>query len=255
MQEALKNSVKKTGESSKATMAWQASLQNATAKLNDLNNQIRENEQRMDGENERKYRKNIEEPNASMGVLDAEMRKVTAKYEDNADAAELTAAKTDILTRKISQQYSKIDMLNEAVDDAAEHYGFGAVETSRWQKELENAEAELYKMENQLKRNTEQMAKANEETGESAQSMGEIGDAAEDAEKGMGNLGDVVNGLTSKLGIQLPDSMKSRKGADLHDEGSRLKCRRSADARLCDRHDNRFRAGTQLHGRPHGRLV
>ena len=64
-------------------------------------------------------------------------------------------------------------------------------------------------MENQLKRNTEQMAKANEETGESAQSMGEIGDAAEEAGKGMGNLGDVVNGLTSKLGIQLPDSMKT----------------------------------------------
>ena len=209
MQEALKNSVEKTGESSKATMAWQASLQNATAKLNDLNNQMRENEQRMDGEKERKYRKNIEELNASMGVLDAEMRKVTAKYEDNADAVELAAAKSDILTRKISQQYSKIDMLNEAVDDAAEHYGFGAVETSRWQKELENAEAELYKMENQLKRNREQMEKTNEETGESAQSISEIGDAAEDAEKNMGNLGDVVNGLTSKFGIQLPDSIKT----------------------------------------------
>ena len=209
MQEALKNSVEKTGESSKATMAWQASLQNATAKLNDLNNQMRENEQRMDSEKERKYRKNIEELNASMGVLDAEMRKVTAKYEDNADAVELTAAKTDILTRKISQQYDKIDMLSAAVDDAAEHYGFGAVETSRWQKELENAEAELYKMEHQLKRNTEQMSENSEEAEAAAKSMSDYADASKDVSPEMVKLGDAVNKLTGKFGIELPDSMKT----------------------------------------------
>ena len=119
------------------------------------------------------------------------------------------AKKNDILTQKIIQQANKVDLLESAFKNAAEYYEIGAVETSRWEKELANAEAELYKMENQLKRNTEQMAKANEETGESAQSMGEIGDAAEEAGKGTGNLGDVVNGLTSKLGIQLPDSMKT----------------------------------------------
>nr|DAQ00492.1 MAG TPA: tail tape measure [Caudoviricetes sp.] len=195
MQEALKNSVKKTGESSKATMAWQASLQNATAKLNDLNNQMRENEKRIDGEKEKKYRENIEHLSASMDVLDAEMRKVSAKYADNAESAELSAAKTDLLTQKISLQYDKIDNLKAALEEAAENYGSNAVETLRWEKELNNAEAELYKLNGQLKNNTEQIE--------------DTTTATEDAGQSMGNLGDVVNGLTSKLGIQLPDGMKS----------------------------------------------
>ena len=199
MQEALKNSVKKTGESSKATMAWKASLQNATAKLNDLNNQMRENEKRMEGEKEQKYRKNIERLSASMDVLDAEMRKVSAKYADNAESAELSAAKTDLLTQKISLQYDKIDNLKAALEEAAENYGSNAVETLRWEKELNNAEAELYKLNGQLKNNTEQIE--------------DTTTATEDAGQSMGNLGDVVNGLTSKLGIQLPGSMKSSMNA------------------------------------------
>nr|DAU22431.1 MAG TPA: tail tape measure [Caudoviricetes sp.] len=199
MQEALKNSVKKTGESSKATMAWQASLQNATAKLNDLNNQMRENEKRMEGEKEQKYRENIERLSASMDVLDAEMRKVSAKYADNAESAELSAAKTDLLTQKISLQYDKIDNLKAGLEEAAENYGSNAVETLRWEKELNNAEAELYKLNGQLKNNTEQVE--------------DTTTATEDAGQSMGNLGDVVNGLTSKLGIQLPDGMKSSMNA------------------------------------------
>lgn len=199
MQEALKNSVKKTGESSKATMAWKASLQNATAKLNDLNNQMRENEKRMEGEKEQKYRNNIERLSASMDVLDAEMRKVSAKYADNAESAELSAAKTDLLTQKISLQYDKIDNLKAGLEEAAENYGSNAVETLRWEKELNNAEAELYKLNRQLKNNTEQVE--------------DTTTATEDAEQSMGNLGDVVNGLTSKLGIQLPDSMKQSMNA------------------------------------------
>lgn len=199
MQEALKNSVKKTGESSKATMAWKASLQNATAKLNDLNNQMRENEKRMEGEKEQKYRKNIERLSASMDVLDAEMRKVSAKYADNAESAELSAAKTDLLTQKISLQYDKIDNLKAGLEEAAENYGSNAVETLRWEKELNNAEAELYKLNGQLKNNTEQIE--------------DTTTATEDAGQSMGNLGDVVNGLTSKLGIQLPDSMKQSMNA------------------------------------------
>lgn len=199
MQEALKNSVKKTGESSKATMAWKASLQNATAKLNDLNNQMRENEKRMEGEKEQKYRKNIERLSASMDVLDAEMRKVSAKYADNAESAELSAAKTDLLTQKISLQYDKIDNLKAGLEEAAENYGSNAVETLHWEKELNNAETELYKLNGQLKSNTEQIE--------------DTTTATEDAGQSMGNLGDVVNGLTSKLGIQLPDGMKSSMNA------------------------------------------
>ena len=301
MQEALKSAVERTGESSKAALNWQASLQNATAKLNALNNQMRENEKRMNGEQERKYRENIEKLSASMDVLDAEMQKLTTKYADNANAEELLSAKSDLLTRKIFLQNEKIDTLSKAVDKAAEQYGFGAVETSRWQKALENAEAELYSLNNQVDENNRKIKESSDTYAESnkqlaaemkvldsqmtllnseyskngdsvealsaknevlsqkidvqksnvellteklKESVAQYGDYDErtkdwqaqlnnaeaelnnlnnqfdenkqkiaESGKEMGNLGDVVNGLTSKLGIQLPDSMKQSMNA------------------------------------------
>lgn len=301
MQEALKSAVERTGESSKAALNWQASLQNATAKLNALNNQMRENEKRMNGEQERKYRENIEQLSASMDVLDAEMQKLKTKYADNANAEELLSAKSDLLTRKIFLQNEKIDTLSKAVDKAAEQYGFGAVETSRWQKALENAEAELYSLNNQVDENNRKIKESGDTYAESnkqlaaemkvldsqmtllnseyskngdsvealsaknevlsqkidvqksnvellteklKESVAQYGDYDErtkdwqaqlnnaeaelnnlnnqfdenkqkiaESGKEMGNLGDVVNGLTSKLGIQLPDSMKQSMNA------------------------------------------
>lgn len=237
LQEMLQKSAKAYGISDTTTQKYQQQLNNAEAALVKMERALADNTSKLEaaggaadnfsdgladlaertnklgeslrGDKEQKYKQSIDQLNASIDVLDAQMRKVAAEYEDSADSADLMAKKNDILTQKIIQQANKVDLLESAFKNATEYYEVGAVETSRWEKELANAEAELYKMENQLKRNTEQMAKANEETGESAQSMGEIGDAAEEAGKGMGNLGDVVNGLTSKLGIQLPDSMKT----------------------------------------------
>ena len=202
MERALADNTSKLKAAGGAADNFSDGLADLAERTNKLGESLR-------GDKEQKYKQSIDQLNASIDVLDAQMRKVAAEYEDSADSADLMAKKNDILTQKIIQQANKVDLLESAFKNATEYYEIGAVETSRWEKELANAEAELYKMENQLKRNTEQMAKANEETGESAQSMGEIGDAAEDAGKGMGNLGDVVNGLTSKLGIQLPDSMKT----------------------------------------------
>lgn len=237
LQEMLQKSAKAYGISDTTTQKYQQQLNNAEAALVKMERALADNTSKLEaaggaadnfsdgledlaertnklgeslrGDKEQKYKQSIDQLNASIDVLDAQMRKVAAEYEDSADSADLMAKKNDILTQKIIQQANKVDLLESAFKNATEYYEVGAVETSRWEKELANAEAELYKMENQLKRNTEQMAKANEETGESAQSMDEIGDAAEEAGKGMGNLGDVVNGLTSKLGIQLPDSMKT----------------------------------------------
>lgn len=237
LQEMLQKSAKAYGISDTTTQKYQQQLNNAEAALVKMERALADNTSKLEaaggaadnfsdgladlaertnklgeslrGDKEQKYKQSIDQLNASIDVLDAQMRKVAAEYEDSADSADLMAKKNDILTQKIIQQANKVDLLESAFKNATEYYEIGAVETSRWEKDLANAEAELYKMENQLKRNTEQMAKANEETGESAQSMGEIGDAAEEAGKGMGNLGDVVNGLASKLGIQLPDSMKT----------------------------------------------
>ena len=141
---------------------------------------------------EKEYKQAISEIGSGMKVLDSEMRKVSSAYAQNADSVEALNAKNDVLGRKISTQTEKIEYLRAALQQSAEKYGEADKRTMQWQASLNNAEAELNNLNNQLDENKQKIA---------------------DSGKEIGNLGDVVNGLTSKLGIQLPDSMKSSMNA------------------------------------------
>lgn len=141
---------------------------------------------------EKEYKQAISEIGSGMKVLDSEMRKVQSAYAQNADSVEALSAKNDVLERKISKQTEKIEYLRAALQQSAEKYGEADKRTMQWQTSLNNAEAELNNLNNQFDENKQKIA---------------------DSGKEMGNLGDVVNGLTSKLGIQLPDSMKSSMNA------------------------------------------
>lgn len=141
---------------------------------------------------EKEYNQAISEIGRGMKVLDSEMRKVTSAYAQNADSVEALGAKNDVLERKILTQTEKIEYLKAALQQSAEKYGEADKRTMQWQTSLNNAEADLNSLNNQVDENKQKIA---------------------DSGKEMGNLGDVVNGLTSKLGIQLPDSMKSSMNA------------------------------------------
>ena len=141
---------------------------------------------------EKEYKQAISEIGSGMKVLDSEMRKVQSAYAQNADSVEALSAKNDVLERKISTQTEKIEYLRAALQQSAERYGEADKRTMQWQTSLNNAEADLNSLNNQVDENKQKIA---------------------DSGKEMGNLGDVVNGLTSKLGIQLPDSMKSSMNA------------------------------------------
>lgn len=141
---------------------------------------------------EKEYKQAISEIGSGMKVLDSEMRKVQSAYAQNADSVEALGAKNDVLERKILTQTEKIEYLKAALQQSAEKYGEADKRTMQWQASLNNAEAELNNLNNQFDENKQKIA---------------------DSGKEMGNLGDVVNGLTSKLGIQLPDSMKSSMNA------------------------------------------
>lgn len=141
---------------------------------------------------EKEYKQAISEIGSGMKVLDSEMRKVTSAYAQNADSVEALGAKNDVLERKLSTQTEKIEYLKAALQQSAEKYGEADKRTMQWQTSLNNAEADLNSLNNQVDENKQKIA---------------------DSGKEMGNLGDVVNGLTSKLGIQLPGSMKSSMNA------------------------------------------
>lgn len=154
----------------------------------------------LDGEKE--YKAAVSEINASLRVLNSEMKLVSAQFATNADSVDALTARSDVLTRQILTQKEKVEALQAALKNSADRYGEADDRTKRWQTTLNNAEAELAKMEQQLQSNTEALSDA-------SSGLDTLdGGLLDTTESGKG-LGDVLNDLTGKLGVNLPEGATS----------------------------------------------
>lgn len=181
----------------------------------------------MDGEKE--YKQALSEINSGLKVLSSEMALTSVKFAENADGMEALTAKGDILERQILSQKEKIETLKAALQNSAEAYGESDKKTSAWKVSLNNAEAELVRMERELRDNREavqeaaqaaqdaekafdDMADALGENAEAADGnksiMDKLRDAFGGAEDGGKSLGEMVEDLAGKLGVNLPDGAK-----------------------------------------------
>lgn len=136
---------------------------------------------------EKEYKQAISEMNSGLSVLNSEMKKVTAQYQDNADSVEALKAKNDVLERTLISQKEKVEELRKALAYSVEQYGEADARTMKWQASLNNAEAQVY--------NTEAAIRANTEAMEQAGKSGE-------------GLGTILDSISSKLGINVPDGAK-----------------------------------------------
>lgn len=150
----------------------------------------------LDGEKE--YKAAVSEINASLRVLNSEMKLVSAQFATNADSVDALTARSDVLTRQILTQKEKVEALQAALKDSADRYGEADDRTKRWQTTLNNAEAELAKMEQQLQSNTEALSDA-------SSGLDTLdGGLLDTTESGKG-LGDTLDDLAGKLGVDLPE--------------------------------------------------
>lgn len=151
---------------------------------------------------EKEFRDAVGEIDKSLKVLRSEMRLVAVQFDDNADSLDALTASNDVLNRQILTQKEKIEMLQAALKNAATRYGEADERTKKWQTDLNYAEADLIKMERQLQSNTEALADA-------SSGLDTLdGGLLDTTESGKG-LGDVLDDLTGKLGINLPEGATS----------------------------------------------
>ena len=127
-------------------------------------------------------------------MLKAEMKKVTAEFEDNADSVEGLTAQTDVLNRRLERERDKVSALRDALSYAVTKHGEASKEAMDYQAALYRAEAQVSKTENAIRRNTEALTQQDE--------------ALEDAAEEMTGAGDVAEKLAGKFGITLPDNLK-----------------------------------------------
>lgn len=139
----------------------------------------------LDGEKE--YKQALSELNTGNKTLASEMRKLQAEFKGNTESTEYLTKAGELLERQLMQQHDKVEKLRDAVAHAAQQYGEADTKTQSYIQQLNNAEAEEFKLQHAIEENTEALQGQGEE---------------------MLGLGDTVDGLADKLGISLPNGAK-----------------------------------------------
>lgn len=75
----------------------------------------------LDGEKE--YKAAVSEINASLRVLNSEMKLISEQFKNNDKSVEALTASSDVLSRQILTQKEKIEALQAALKNSAERYG------------------------------------------------------------------------------------------------------------------------------------
>ena len=142
---------------------------------------------RVELDGEKQYKQALAELNQGNKVLASEMKKLQAEYKGNAESTEFLTKKGDLLQRQLQQQKDKVEKLKEALQASAEKYGESSRQTQDWIIKLNNAEAAQFELEHAIEENNQALQGQDQE---------------------MVGLGDTVDGLASKLGINLPQGAK-----------------------------------------------
>ena len=103
----------------------------------------------IDGEKE--FRQQLANINQQIRTLGSEMKAVTSSFDDGDRSEEALAAQADVLNRQIDAQKQKLQQLQKGLDAAADKYGEADTKTLRWAQAVQDATADLNRMESQLR--------------------------------------------------------------------------------------------------------
>ena len=180
---------------------------------------------KLDGEAE--YKQAVKEINDALGNLDSKLKNLDETYKDSEGSVEGLTKKNEVLNQKILTQKEKIDELRKMVQSAGKSLGEHSAATQNYQKQLNNAETALLKMEKALRDNTKQLKDAGVETDNFSGGLEDLEEKTGSAEKGLKNLtkteeegnkktktlGDLVKTLGDKFGINIPEGAEQAIGA------------------------------------------
>ena len=136
-------------------------------------------------EGEAEFKKALKLVNEEIRTLGSEMKVVTSEFGGIEDSLESYAAKTNVLVKQIGKQEEKVGLLTKRLDEAKEAYGENDTRTLKWQQQLNNATAELNRMQSELRQTENAMDDFGKEVDDTA-------DDIQGAEKSWLSFADVV---------------------------------------------------------------
>lgn len=172
---------------------------------------------KLDGEKE--YKAALAEINSGLRVLKSELNLASEQFKDNAGSVDALSKKNDILERSILTQQEKIEKLKEALQYAGKEYGESSEKTNGWKIALNNAEAELAKMQGELDANTDALKKmatpldkvrsafaaTKEQGGGVKEVLANLKDEFTLSTDSANGLGTALTDIAGHFGIQLPE--------------------------------------------------
>ena len=129
-------------------------------------------------EGEKEFRDALKSMSTQLKTLDTEMKAVTSAFSANDTSQSKLSAQTDVLTRQLGLQESKISEIQKALDYARANYAENSNEVQRWQQALNNATADLNNTKKQL--------------GELSGGVDDVGEAMDNAGEKTSVFGDVL---------------------------------------------------------------
>lgn len=139
----------------------------------------------IDGEAE--FRKEINNITQQIKTFGSEMKILTADMDKNEDSIESLNDKNAILTKTIDAQAKKLELLKKGLADSARELGENDTKTLKWQQAVNQATADLKKMEAEVSRNENTIENLKNGIDETSEALEEAGNEAT-------GFGDILKG-------------------------------------------------------------
>lgn len=137
----------------------------------------------IDGEAE--FRKELNNITQQLKTYGSEMKAVTAEFGKNQDSMEALTAKNEVLSKSVDAQNQKLEGLKKGLSAAAKEFGETDTKTLKWQQAVNEATAELNRLQNELRSNESAIDNFGKE-------VEDVGDSLEDAGKEALSFGDIL---------------------------------------------------------------
>lgn len=150
-------------------------------------------------EGESEFRRQLKNVNEQIKTLGTEMKVTELAFSGQEKSEAALTAQSKLLNDQIALQKEKVEALTKGLQESAEKYGENDEKTLKWQQAVNNATAELYKMENQLDKTTAELNGEATGADKAGDETEEAGKKAKDSNKNWKALGDTVAAVAAGM--------------------------------------------------------
>lgn len=152
----------------------------------------------IDGEAD--FRKAIQGINDNLKTLGTEMKATASQFDKSDTSITALSSKNEVLNKQIEEQKNKLSELQKGLAASTEKYGENDTVTNSWKRSVNQATADLNKMERELQNNNKAMDEASDPAKEMSKEVESAGDSAEKSGSKFDKLGGILKGSAVAMG-------------------------------------------------------